>query len=136
MNEIIHKIKGYAGHKTPVSINDLYFYPPNPTLDDCLGLLTFNQIVNLFEKGDAKLILRSLESLTDEEIDIAIENEGFMSKYNINSQNRKNQNTLGYIKLYLMEGILTIETLEYFHKNHIDYQDLIGQGLAVEKEEE
>jgi hypothetical protein len=25
-------------------------------------------------------------------------------------------------------------TIEYFHKNHIDYQDLIGQGLAIKKE--
>jgi hypothetical protein len=117
MNEIIHKIKGYLGYKVQVIIP--YF---KSNLD------SINLIAIFENEAEFKLMLRPLEDLTDEELDYIVKIEGFPS---LNMR----ENTIKYINHYVMEEILTIGTTEYFLKNHIDYQGLIAQGLAIKKEQ-
>ena len=128
MNEIIHKIKGYLGYG--LEIEYLRYFE--------IGVLAYRKILNMDEvnifkiknsrKNQFYFILRPLEDLTDEELDYIVKIEGFPS---LNMR----ENTIKYINHYLMEEILTIGTIEYFLKNHIDYQGLIAQGLAIKKEQ-
>lgn len=122
MNEIIHKIKGYFGHGVPVNIAGDLFYKNPETLDECLEDLTLSSLNEYIETRDIKLKLRPLESLTQKEAQY-ISEELDLGAYN-------ETDVIGYIKhTYDVESVAVIE---YFHKHHIDYQDLIGQGLAVE----
>jgi hypothetical protein len=132
-DKIIHKIKGYLGYDV---LCENYYLTERVDFG-MLGkseqkrekgyVLLDSCIFDIGGCGGEKLILRPLEDLTDEELDNIVKIEGFPS---LNMR----ENTIKYINHYLMEEILTMGTIEYFHKNHIDYQDLIGQGLAIKKE--
>lgn len=128
MNEIVHKIKGYLGYKVPVNIAGDLFYKNPETLDECLEDLTLNSLNEYIETRDIKLKLRPLDSLTNKEL---INNFDIdYSYYDKPKDLVKNF----YLTAKLKE--FTMAEIEYFHKNHIDYQNLIGQGLAIKKEQE
>lgn len=125
MNDVIHKIKGYFGHAVPLEIpvkiqNDWDGWDIK-TMDDFIyaDAYTFFCLLN---QGDIKLKLRPLESLTDDEME---------KIYGCCPSNlvKTRDAIISHIK---KRRYKSHELVEYLHSIHIDYQDLIGQGLAVE----
>lgn len=129
MNEIIHKIKGYLGYEVPIQIEGQGLYYNYKTLDEFVNEF-YLDCINKISQNVVKLKLRPLESLTDEELTQMI-NDGFRQITINSSQETDIKQWLGIINELKEKGLLTTFMLDYFHKNHIDYQDLIGQGLAV-----
>jgi hypothetical protein len=123
--EEIHLIKGYLGHEVPCIVKNPYEQDGVKEFESDLDSLFLDSI--LYEL-DFKLILRPIEDLTDEEL---LELNKIL-EYDYISVIA----TEYLIKLIIENKELTQLQLEYFHKNHIDYQDLIGQGLAIKKEKE
>ena len=119
MTEIIHLIKGYLGYDVRI-VDD---YHKNIKLDDsiCYNFLT---IINFIKNGKVKLKLRPLENLTKKQ---TMELYGLLPL----TSNAKHV-VIRYIQQY--QDNLSKKVLEYLHKNHIDYQDLIGKGYAIKKE--
>lgn len=136
MIEIIHKIKGYLGYG--VKCEYLWTAYDNKYITNS-GIAILDDI--LFDKGEGnykyiyiKPILRPLESLTDEEIIKFLSFYGYDEftlndfQRNIKKLNRvRNENLKNIIKENLRADVK-----EYLNSIHIDYQDLIGQGFAVE----
>lgn len=127
MNDIIHKIKGYLGHRVPIKKEGRKFYYNYQTLDELFDAFDMD-FINKMTGNNIKLKLRPLESLTDDELTVIF----YLNERNAGTEYPKDI-TLKYIKNSFDEGSLNLNTLNYLHKHHIDYQDLIGQGLAVEK---
>jgi hypothetical protein len=127
MNDIIHKIKGYLGYG--VEIEYLHYFE--------IGVLAYRKMlnmddVNIFKiknsrKNQFRLILRPLEDLTIEEINSLNETIIIMDKRQIGRW-------CNIVKSRIEEKTISLKSLDFFHKNHIDYLDLIGQGLAIKKE--
>jgi len=111
MNEIIHKIKGYLGYGVPIVT--------------AYGIRTHLDFININE-GDCnwfKLKLRRLDSLTDLELNY------IYAMLPISVEKTKG----GFINHIIMDSNIEYRLIDYLCQLHIDYQDLIGQGLAVEK---
>lgn len=111
MTNIIHKIKGYLGYKVPIVT--------------AYGIRTNLDCINLNE-GNCdwfKLKLRRLDSLTDLELNYIY---AMLPK----SVERTKG---GFINHIIMDSNIEYRLIDYLCQLHIDYQDLIGQGLAVEK---
>jgi len=111
MNNIIHKIKGYLGYGVPIVT--------------AYGIRTHLDFININE-GDCnwfKLKLRRLDSLTDLELNY------IYAMLPINVDKTKG----GFINHIIMDSNIEYRLIDYLCQLHIDYQDLIGQGLAVEK---
>ena len=128
MNEIIHKIKGYLGCEVPLWCSENILYHDKViNLDELMDNLRISNVCKAINKGDIKLKLRKLDSLTDDQllrITYLIDKGGNICK--------KRNSSLAFIRYYINMQELNQKTLEYFNKHHIDYQDLIVQGLAVE----
>lgn len=123
MNEIIHKIKGYLGHGVFIA----NISNPNSihiNLDNFVNDLGLGQVEQDLYFGYIKLKLRPLESLTDEEIG------EIHTLIIIISFNKKE--FIRELKAHIHQRQISYDLIEYLHSIHIDYQDLIGQGLAVE----
>ena len=132
MTEIIHLIKGYLGYDTLViqkfigddkiyldSILDVEF---RNIYDYLLGFQ--NPIYPQIEWFKLKLI--PLESLTKKQT---------MELYRLVPLNSNAKHVvIRYIQQY--QDNLSKNVLEYLHKNHIDYQDLIDKGYAIKKDQE
>jgi hypothetical protein len=117
-DEIIHKIKGYLGHKVPV------ITPYFKTNLDSINLVTF------LENGtEFKLILRPVEDLTDEEYKNIV---GWES----NLRDLTKEELIYTIKYAEITDEFSYGLIKYFQERHLDYQDLIGQELAIKKEKE
>jgi hypothetical protein len=137
-DKIIHKIKGYLGYDVLCSItlddNPDITYPPSYLDVEYKNIWEASkEITSLIFPNvkSVKLHLRPLEDLTDEElIDICYQICEFEDEY----KNQGRKRYLFIIKYSYNNNEIDYNTIEHFHKNQIDYQDLIGQGLAIKKE--
>jgi hypothetical protein len=145
-DEIIHKIKGYLGYEVLLSFSEeMLYFNKKITLEELMNNLRFCLIIECMQKGDIKLILRPLEDLTEKEL-IVVNNNIMYNFFGLNIDNyEKHQFKNGkYIKHHLdyirhdghLRSGLFNELVEYLNSIHIDYQGLIGQGLAIKKEVE
>ena len=130
MNEIIHKIKGYLGCEVPLWCSENILYHDKViNLDELMDNLRISNVCKAINKGDIKLKLRPLDSLTDEElIEICYNICEFEDEY----KNQGRERYLFVIEWSYNNNKLSYDVIEGFHSKHIDYQDLIGQGLAVD----
>lgn len=126
--ETIHLIKGYLGYGVECEYKWVAYENSNIFT---VGINILDNII--FDKGEGnyfyqyiKPILRSLEDLTDEELIELNEVLGF----DYISQT----STYHIIKALVEENELTVNQAEYMYSKGIDFQDLIGQGLAIRKE--
>jgi len=123
MNEIIHKIKGYLGCEVPLWCSENILYHDKViNLDELMDNLRISNVCKAINKGDIKLKLRKLDSLTKKEAQY-INDELDLGAYS-------ELEVIDYIKQNY--DVLSIAIIEYLNSIHIDYQDLIGQGLAVD----
>ena len=140
--ESIHLIKGYLGYEVPCIVKNTYEQDGVKEFESDLDGLFLDSI--LYEL-DFKLILRPLEDLTDKEL-IVVNNNIMYNCFGLNIDNYKKhqfkngkyiKHHLNYIRHngHLGSGLFN-ELVEYFHSIHIDYQNLIGQGLAIKKGKE
>lgn len=129
MNDIIHKIKGYLGYEVPIQIEGQGLYYNYKTLDEFVNEF-YLDCINKISQNVVKLKLRPLDSLTDEELVEILGYIGIFRNYAIRKIKKGEKfNLFNEEKHDLLNNV---KVVEFFHKNHIDYQDLIGQGLAVE----
>jgi len=129
-NEIIHKIKGYLGYEVLLSFSEeMLYFNKKITLEELMDNLRFCLIIECMQKGDIKLILRPVEDLTDEEYKNIV---GWES----NLRDLTKEELIYTIKYAEITDEFSFGLIKYFQERHLDYQDLIGQGLAIKKEVE
>jgi len=126
MNEIIHKIKGYLGCEVPLWCSENILYHDKViNLDELMDNLRISNVCKAINKGDIKLKLRKLDSLTNQEYIN-------MCSWEYSFKELTKDEVIATIKYGDTTDEFSRGIVEYFHQQHLDYQDLIGQGLAVE----
>jgi hypothetical protein len=131
IDNVIQKIKGYFSYDVQLEVSDRHFTSHLITSLDDYFKIDFACLVTDLNRGYVKLKLRDLDDLTDEElIDICYQICEFEDEY----KNQGRERCLFIIKYSYNNNEIHYNTIEHFHKNHIDYQDLIGKGLAIKKE--
>jgi len=124
MNNIMHKIKGYFGYGVPLWVSHEHVVGHLITNFDDYFKIDFAELMADMKNGLIKLKLRRLNNLTDEEI------KHLEVKLPGNFEDVRKE-VIHYLK-YNDYLDLPYEVIIYLHSIHIDYQDLIGQGLAVD----
>ena len=122
MNEIIHKIKGYLGYKVPLWVSHEHVVEHLITNLDDYFKIDFAELMTDMKDELIKLELRRLDSLTKKEAQY-INDELDLGAYNELA-------VIDYIKQNY--DVLSIAIIEYLNSIHIDYQNLIVQGLAFD----
>lgn len=131
-----YKVKCFVEDAEYGDLGTLYSVGPFENVDPNIYIQYYNGNVISFFTSEIKPYLRSISSMTDEEVD------KLFKILKVNEDNGKEWikiNDVGIIRLFTEEGKDFYEianAMDYLNSIHIDYRLLISKGLALEATED